>query len=109
MTISQGDIYWVATNSAYMHPHVVIQVDASTQTITLCAVTTNAKQATLPGNILLETGEANLSKPSIVVVSQVFTVEQAKLGAYIGTLSAQRVAQIQAGMRFIQRLTEYRM
>ena len=108
MTISQGDIYWVATNSAYIHPHVVIQADDSTQTITLCAVTTNTKQATLPGNILLETGEANLSKPSIVVVSQVFTVEQAKLGEYIGTLSVQRVAQIQAGMRFIQRLTEYR-
>ncbi len=106
MTINQGDIYWVPTHSAYIHPHVVIQDD--NHTVHLCALTTNAKQATLPGNVLLKTGEANLPKASIVVVSQVSTVEKAQLGEYIGTLSKQRIDQILAGMRFIQHMIEHR-
>ncbi len=106
MTINQGDIYWVSSHSDYIHPHVVIQDD--NHTVHLCALTTNAKQAALPGNILLETGEANLPKASIVVVSQVSTVEKAQLGEYIGTLSKQRIDQILAGMRFIQHMIEHR-
>ena len=52
--------------------------------------------------------EANLPKASIVVVSQVSTVEKAQLGEYIGTLSKQRIDQILAGMRFIQHMIEHR-
>ncbi len=63
----------------------------------------------LPGNIVLEAGEANLPKQSVVVVSQVSTVEQAQLGQFIGILSKERVGQILAGMRFLQRLTEHRL
>ena len=52
--------------------------------------------------MLLDPGEANLPKQSVVVVSQVDSVEKSQLGEYIGTLSAQRVDQILAGMRFQQ-------
>lgn len=58
-------------------------------------------------NVLLEAGEANLPRQSIVVVSQVSTVEKARLGEYIGSLSQQRIHQVLAGMRFLQRLTEH--
>ena len=68
----------------------------------VCALTSNLKRRTEPGNVLLEPGEANLPKQSVVVVSQVDAVEKTQLGEYIGTLSAQRVAQIFAGMRFQQ-------
>ncbi|NTV36027.1 MAG: type II toxin-antitoxin system PemK/MazF family toxin, partial [Anaerolineaceae bacterium] len=66
----------------------------------------NLKRANSPGNVLLEAGEANLPKQSIVVVSQVSTVDKSQLGEYIGTLSEERVRQILAGMRFLQRMTE---
>jgi mRNA interferase MazF len=56
--------------------------------------------------VLLEAGEANLPKPSIVVVSQVSTVDKAQLGAYIGSLTRPRIDQILAGMQFLQRMTE---
>ena len=59
-------------------------------------------------NVLLEAGEANLSRQSIVVVSQVSTVDKARLGEYIGSLDEQRINQILAGMQFLQRISEHR-
>ena len=118
MTVNQGDIYWVplkepgGSEPGYIHPHVVIQENVINRsrihTVVVCALTTNLKRAKAPGNVLLETGEANLPKQSVVVVSQVSTVEKTQLGEYIGSLTPQRVTQILAGMRFLQRMSEHR-
>ena len=118
MIVNQGEIYWVPleeSNGAepgYIHPHVIIQDDvinhSRIHTVVVCALTTNMKRANMPGNVLLEAGEANLPRQSIVVVSQVSTVDKAQLGEYIGSLTKERMDQILAGMRFLQRLTEHR-
>jgi mRNA interferase MazF len=114
--IRQGDVYWVPLEdeqgSGITHPHVVLQDDVITasriRTVVVCALTTNITRATLPGNVLLEEGEANLPKQSVVVVSQVSTVDKMQFGEYIGSLSEERVAQIFAGMRFLQQMMEAR-
>ena len=118
MRINQGDIYWVRldepskTEPGYAHPHVVIQDNvinhSRINTVVMCALTTNSKRANVPGNVLLEAGEANLPKQSIVIVSQASTVAKAQLGEYIGSLTQQRIDQILAGMQFLQRMTERR-
>ena len=117
MEINQGDIYWVPIDEpgrsepGYTHPHVVIQDNVFNRsritTVVVCALTTNIKRANAPGNVVLAAGEANLPRPSVVVVSQVSTVEKAHLGAYIGSLSQERVDQILAGMRFLQRMSDH--
>ena len=116
MIVNQGDIYWVPrkepneSESGYIHPHVVIQDNvinrSQIDTVMLCALTTNLKCSNLPGNVLLDLGEANLPRQSIVVVSQVSTVEKSQLGEYIGSLAEQRIKQILAGMQFVQRLLQ---
>jgi mRNA interferase MazF len=118
MVVKQGDIYWVSLEGpsglepGYAHPHVVIQDDVINRsrinTVVVCALTTNLKRANAPGNVLLEVGEANLPKQSIVVVSQVSTIDKAQLGEYIGSLTKQRINQILTGMRFLQRMIEHR-
>src|SRR5690606_5897175 len=89
------------------HPHVVVQSnelnESRIDTVVVCALTTNAKRADEPGNVLLEAGEGNLPKASVAVVSQIATVHKADLGERIGTLSPERVQQIFAGMRLQQR------
>lgn len=108
--INQGDIFWVAdldsVESDIPHPYVVIQDDAinhsRVDTVVVCALTSAQKRASLPGNVLLDAGEANLPKQSVVEVSKVSSIKQTLLGDYIGSLSAQRVQQILAGMRFLQ-------
>ncbi len=111
--ISQGELYWLqvaapgATEAGYPHPHVVLQSDllnrSRLDTVVVCGLTSNLKRATEPGNILLEVGEANLTRQSVIVVSQLSTVGKTALGEYIGTLSPQRIEQIWAGLRFQQR------
>jgi mRNA interferase MazF len=68
----------------------------------VCALTTNLQRAKSPGNVLLEAGEANLPRQSVVVVSQVSTVNKTQLGQYIGSLSGERIHQILNGMQFLQ-------
>jgi mRNA interferase MazF len=85
---------------------VVIQDDvfnkSRVHTVIVCALTSNLNLATEPGNVLLEAQEGNLPKRSVLVVSQISSVEKTKLGAYIGKLSAERVAQVLDGLRFQQ-------
>lgn len=110
--INQGDIYWVqiddisGSEPGIPHPHVVIQDNlfnhSRIKTVVACALTSNIKRASLPGNVLLEPGEANLSRQSVVEASKVSTVDKTQLGEYIGSLTRQRVDQILAGMRFLQ-------
>lgn len=52
--------------------------------------------------LLLEEGEGKLPKRSVLVVSQVSSVDKAALGEYIGTLSAERIQQIIDGLKFQQ-------
>ncbi len=85
---------------------MVLQDDALNrsrlETVVVCALTSNLKRMNEPGNVRLAAGEANLSRASVVVVSQVSSIAKAELGEYIGTLSAARVEQIFDGMRLQQ-------
>jgi len=109
--INQGDIYWVQVDegdeAGIPHPHVVIQDDVLNHsrltTVVVCALTSNLKRASLPGNVLLDADEADLPRQSVVEVAKVSSVEKAQLGAYIGSLSEQRIQQILAGVRFLER------
>ena len=111
--INRGDVFWIGPDDprgpvpGYPHPHVVVQEDvfnhSRVTTVVVCALTSNLRRAKEPGNVLLEDGEGNLPKRSVVVVSQVSSVEKASLGERIGSLSDARVEQILAGLRFQQR------
>jgi mRNA interferase MazF len=111
MKVNQGDIFWISPDesnriaSDYTHPHVVIQEE--TDRLTVCALTSNLKRAKEPGNVLLDLREANLPTQSVIVVSQVSTVDKTQLGKYIGTLTEQRIQQVLAGMRFLQVMTQH--
>jgi mRNA interferase MazF len=110
--INRGDVFWIAPDDSrgpvpeYSHPHVVVQDDifnhSRITTVVVCALTSNLHRASEPGNVLLEPGEGNLPKQSVVVVSQISSVEKARLGERIGSLSDARVEQILAGLRFQQ-------
>jgi len=111
MVINQGDIYWIdleepsGSEPGYSHPHAVIQNNVFNQsrihTVIVCALSSNLRRADVPGNVLLEPGEGGLSKQSVVLVSQLFSVDKIQLGEYIGTLSNRRVRQILEGIRLI--------
>jgi mRNA interferase MazF len=110
--IHRGDLYWIDPDDArgpaprYAHPHVVVQDDVFNHSritsVVVCALTSNLHRASEPGNVLLDVGEGNLPAQSVVVVSQISSVDKARLGERIGSLSAARVDQILDGLRFQQ-------
>jgi mRNA interferase MazF len=105
-------VFWIGPDDSrgpvpsYSHPHVVVQDDVFNHsritTVVVCALTSNLQRANEPGNVLLEVGEGNLPEQSVVVVSQVSSVDKTRLGERIGSLSDTRVEQILAGLRFQQ-------
>lgn len=112
VAIHRGGIFWIDPDGARgsvpgsAHPHVVLQDEvfnrSRVRTVILCALTSNLQRASEPGNVLLEPGEGGLPRQSVVVVSQVDSVEKTALRGYLGTLSERRVQQILDGLRFQQ-------
>ena len=109
--IQQGDVYWIdlgepiGSGPGFRHPHVVVQNDifnrSRIRTVVVCALTSNLGRADAPGNVLLDPGEANLLKQSVVNVSQLFTVDKQLLQDKIGSLSSYRMQEILEGIRFL--------
>ncbi len=111
MVIRQGDLYWVdldeprGAEPGYRRPVVVIQNNLFNQsrirTVVVCAITSDLKRAAAPGNVLLKAGEGGLPKASVVLVSQIFTLDKRDLSDHMGTLSPRRVRQILDGVRLV--------
>ena len=100
----QGDIYWVRfghsgdSGPSGKRPAVVIQNDllnrSNLNTTIVALITSNLKLAGVPGNVLLKKGIANLPKSSVVVVSQMATVDKSRLLEKMGTLPIKLVEEI---------------
>ncbi len=111
MEIRQGNIFWIDANQpvgsapGFTRPFVVIQNNLFNRgrinTVLVCALTTNLSRATAPGNVQLYKDEANLPKQSVVVVSQMLTVDKMDLREKIGTLSKRRVDEILEGIKLL--------
>ena len=107
VTPIQGDIFWVRfgpsgdSSPTGKRPAVIIQNDllnrSRINTTVVALLTSNQKLAQIPGNVLLKKGAAGLSKTSVVVVSQITTVDKARLLEKIGTLSKQKTEKIIQG------------
>ncbi|MDI6775866.1 MAG: type II toxin-antitoxin system PemK/MazF family toxin [Syntrophales bacterium] len=111
MVIKQGEIYWVdlsepkGSEPGYRHPHIVIQNNlfnaSRINTIVVCSLTSNLNRAKAPGNVLLNKGEANLPRKSVVNISQIFTVNKSDLVEKIGQVSTKRIMEILDGIKLL--------
>lgn len=106
--IRQGDVYWSdmgrpsGSGPGFLHPYVVVQNDIYNQsrinTVVVCGLSSTLHLSGAPGNVLLDVGEANLPKRSVVNVTQVYTLDKEDLIEKIGTLSPDRVQEILNGL-----------
>jgi mRNA interferase MazF len=109
--IKQGDIFWIdfgepgGSAPGYRHPCVVIQNNVFNKSkiasVVVCALTSNLKRMKAPGNVLLRKGEGNLTKDSVVNISQIVTVDKADLVERIGSLSRTKIADIIEGVKLL--------
>ena len=109
--MNHGDIYWIhirppmGSEPGFTRPCVIVQSDSfnrsSIKTTVVCTITTNLRLARAPGNVLLDPGEADLPQQSVVLVSQLFTVNRFSIEEFIGTLSGERMLQIIQGINTV--------
>ena len=106
----QGEVYWLrfgghGSEPSGRRPAVVIQHDrynrSAIQTTIVAAITSNLMLASAPGNVRLKKGEASLSQPSVVNVTQLRTIDRQRLGERIGSLSPSRLRQVLDGLSLV--------
>jgi mRNA interferase MazF len=108
VVVRQGDVFWLdlgepsGSAPGFRHPHLVVQSDvfndSPLQTTVVCVITSSLQRAKAPGNVLLDQGEGGLPQPSVVNVSQIFTVDKEDLIEKIGTLSPERLREVLDGV-----------
>jgi mRNA interferase MazF len=111
MVIRQGDIFWAdlpqprGSEPGYRRPHVVVQNNlfnkSGLATVVACALTTNLRNANAPGNVFLKKGEGNLSKASVVNITQVTTFDKSELTEKIGALSRPKLREVLSGLKLL--------
>lgn len=111
MVIRKGSIYWVdfspgkGSEPRGRRPGLVVQSDllndSNLNTVIMLAITSTLKFGELPGNVVLQKGEANLQRKSVVNVTQIKTVDKSSLREKIGSLTRKRLAEVHEGMKLV--------
>ena len=104
-------MFWVdlgkpsGSEPGYRHPHLVIQNNVFNRsrinTVVVCSLTSNLQRAHSPGNVILNKGEANLTKQSVINITQIFTVDKRDLVEKIGSISSERMTQVLEGIELL--------
>jgi mRNA interferase MazF len=106
----QGEVYWLrfaggGSEPDRRRPAVIVQHDrfnrSAIQTAIVAAVTSNLRLASMPGNVRLRKGEANLPRPSVVNVTQVRTVDRDRLTEKVGSLTPARLTEVLDGLSLV--------
>jgi mRNA interferase MazF len=75
--------------------------DSKISTVIMLAITSTMRYGDLPGNVTLRKGEANMPKRCVINVSQIKSVGKNSIRDKIGTLSKEKMAAVEDGIRLI--------
>jgi mRNA interferase MazF len=114
MVIQSGSIYWVdfspgkGSEPMGRRPGLVIQNDdlndSNLNTVIMLAITSTLKFGDLPGNIILQKGEANMPKRCVINVTQIKSVGKQSIKENIGALSEERMAEVYQGLKLVMNM-----
>ena len=107
----RGEIWWAAlgrpegSEPGYRRPVVILQIDdfnaSPIQTVVVATLTSNTRLAKAPGNVLCRQRDTGLTKPSVVNVSQVATIDKRRLLERVGSLPTRLLAEVEDGLRLV--------
>jgi mRNA interferase MazF len=75
--------------------------DSRISTVVVAAITSNLDLAEAPGNVRIGKAESGLSKPSVVNVSQVVTIDRQILGKRVKALAPGPLRRVDEGLRIV--------
>ena len=95
----RGEVWTAAAGSGYAgkpRPVVIVQDDRfdATDSVTVCAFTTDPTEAPLFRLLVEESEQNGLNEPSSLMIDKLTTVRRAKLGERIGRLADEDVVRL---------------
>ncbi len=107
----RGDIWWAnlsvpsGSEPGHRRPMLIVQADAfnrsAISTVVCAVITSNIRLSGAPGNLRIAPRESGLSKPSVVNVFQLVTLDRSFLTERVQTLSLATMAKIDEGLRLV--------
>jgi mRNA interferase MazF len=107
--VRRGEIWWASapepsgSGPGSRRPYLIISAnpfnDSRINTVIAAVITSNLRLADAPGNVRLPARGIGLSKPSVVNVSQVITIDKAFLTERVGRVAPAAMAAIDDGLR----------
>ena len=109
--MKRGEIWWAslppATGSGpgYRRPVMVVQAnsfnDSNISTVVVAVITSNLALAQAPGNFRISKSDSGLSKPSVVNLSQILTVDRALLIKRVKLPPGKVLGRVNEGLRLV--------
>ena len=109
--IKRGELWWASlpdprgSDPGFHRPVLVIQADSFNQslikTVLVAVVTSNLRLADAPGNVRISRHDSGLSKPSVVNISQVLTLDRKYLSEKISRLTDTKMQKVDTGLRLV--------
>lgn len=107
----RGEIWWASlpepsgSGPGYRRPLLIVSANSFNEsrisTVIAAVITSNLRLADAPGNVRLLARGLGLSKPSVVNVSQIITVDKALLTERVGRLTPRLLAAVDDGIRLV--------
>lgn len=107
----RGELWWAdlgeprGSAPALRRPVLILQADSFNRsridTAVVVSLTSNLTRAAAPGNVVCRRRDTGLTKPSVVNVSQISTLDRRFLLERIGRLPADLLAAVEAGVALV--------
>jgi mRNA interferase MazF len=109
--MKRGEVWWASlpaptgSGPGFKRPVVVIQSNPFNQsriaTIVVAVITSNLALADAPGNLRVGKAESGLAKPSVVNISQLYTLDRELLAQRVRCLPAEAVRALDEGLKLV--------
>ena len=109
--MKRGEVWWaslpapIGSGPGSRRPVLVVQSNpfnaSRIATVVVAVITSNLALAMAPGNVRLGKAESGLSKPSVVNVSQVITIDRSLLSKRVQALPGDALGMVEQGLRLV--------
>jgi mRNA interferase MazF len=109
--MKRGEIWWaslppaIGSGPGYRRPVVIVQANSFNKskisTVLVATITSNISLAHAPGNVRVSKTDSGLSRPSVLNISQVITVDRSILTKRVKMLPGKVLARVDDGLKLV--------
>lgn len=109
--MTRGEIWWAdlppptGSGPGFRRPVLIVQSNpfnsSGIRTVVVAVITSNLGLADAPGNVRIGKSDSGLSKPAVVNVSQLITVDRTIFSQRMRTLNSDTMQKVNQGLKLL--------